>query len=59
MPALAADLTILVLDVGVGSAFEELQGTLLLASIRRGVQRSVTQQICAVDVWRLFPAELQ
>lgn len=51
--------TILVSDVGAGSAPEQLQGTLLLASISCRVQRSVSQQICAVDVWRLFPAELQ
>ncbi len=52
-------LTILVLDVGAGSTLEQFLGTQLLAAIGCRVQRSVTQQICAVDVWRLFPAELQ
>lgn len=51
--------TVLVLDVGAGSILEQLQGTLLLASIGCTVKRSVTQQIRAVDVWRLFPAELK
>lgn len=51
--------TILVFDVGAGSTPEQLQGTLLLASIGCTVQWSVTQQIRAVDVWRLRPAELQ
>lgn len=50
--------TILVLDVGTGSTLEQLQGTLPLASIGCTVQRSVTQQICAGGVWRLFLAEL-
>lgn len=52
-------LTFLVLDVGVGSTSEQLQRTLLLATIGCWVQRGVTQQIYAVNVWRLFPAELQ
>lgn len=52
-------LTVLVLDVGTGSASDELHGTLLLPAIGCRVQRSVTQQVRAVDVWRLFPAELQ
>lgn len=51
--------TVFVLDVGVGSASEQLQGALPLAAVRCWVQRSVTQQVCAVDVWRLFQAELQ
>lgn len=52
-------LTILVLDVGVGTISEQLLGTLLLAAVGCRVQRRVAQQICAVDVRRLFPAELQ
>lgn len=52
-------LTVLVLDVGAGSASDKLHGTLLLPAIGCRVQWSVTQQVCAVDVWRLFPAELQ
>lgn len=52
-------LTVLVLDVGAGSTSEQLQGALLLAPIGRRVQRRVSQQVGAVDVWRLFPAELQ
>lgn len=52
-------LTILVFDAGAGSASEQLLGTLLLATVGCRVQWSVTQQICAVDVWRLYPAELQ
>lgn len=51
-------LTVLVFDVGAGSTSEQLQGALLLAAVGCGVQWSVTQQIRAVDVWRLFPAEL-
>lgn len=50
--------TVFVLDVGVGSASEQLQGALPLAAVRCWVQRSVTQQVCAVDVWRLLHAEL-
>lgn len=51
--------TILVLKTGVGSALEQLQGALPLTTVGGAVQRSVTQQICAVDVWRPFLAELQ
>lgn len=51
--------TVLVLDIGAGSASEQLQRALLLAAIGGRVQRGVPQQICAVDVWRLLPAELQ
>lgn len=52
-------LTFFVSDVRAGSILEQLQGTLPLASIGGTVQWSVTQQICAVDVQGLLPAELQ
>lgn len=51
--------TVFVLRTGVGAAPQQLQGAQPLASIGGTVQRSVAQQICAVDIWRLLPAELQ
>lgn len=51
--------TILVLDVWPGSTSEQLLGALLLAAVGGRVQRRVSQQVRAVDVWRLFPAELR
>lgn len=52
-------LTVFVLGIGVGSALEQLQGTQSLSSIASTVQRSVAQQICAVDIRRFLLAELQ
>lgn len=51
--------TILVLDVWPGSTSEQFLCTLLLAAVGSRVERSVSQQVRAVDVWRLFPAELR
>lgn len=51
--------TILVLDVWPGSTSEQFLGTLLLAAVGGRVERRVSQQVGAVDVWRLFPAELR
>lgn len=54
-----SDLTILVFDMRASSAPQQLEGTLLLASIGSTVQRGVTQQICAVDVWWFLHAQLR
>lgn len=51
--------TIFVLNVWPRSTSEQFLGTLLLATVGSRVQRGVSQQVRAVDVWRLFPAELR
>lgn len=50
--------TILILDVWPGSTSEQFLSTMLLAAVGGRVERSVSQQVRAVDVWRLFSAEL-